>query len=81
MAYDVIMPDLGEGSGEEATVSYWFVEEGDIVERDDDLVELQTDKAVFSLPAPIGGEVLQILAHEGDVVEVGDILCIIEPGH
>ncbi len=78
MRYEVKLPDLGEDAADEATVSYWLVEEGDEVVEADDLVELTTDKAAFSIPAPKSGVLVEKLVEEGDDVSVGDVLCIIE---
>ncbi len=80
MAYEVKVPDIGEEAPDEANVSYWKVEEGDTVEKDDDLVELTTDKGVFVVPAPVSGTISQIRVEEGDVVKVGDVLAVIEEG-
>ncbi|MBN2311036.1 MAG: hypothetical protein JXR94_18820 [Candidatus Hydrogenedentes bacterium] len=78
MTYEVKLPSLGEDSVEEATVSYWLVEEGDQVKEGDDLVEMTTDKAAFSVPSPESGTVLEKLVEEGDDVRVGDVLCTLE---
>lgn len=73
----VVLPELGEGI-EKATVSYWYFKEGEKVNEKDDLVELTTDKATFNLPSPCSGTLLEILFHEGDNVNVGEVLAIIE---
>ncbi len=78
MKREVKLPDLGEDAEDEATVSYWQFEEGDRVEKDDDLVEMTTDKAVFNVEATVTGILTQILAEEGDVVQVGETIAIIE---
>lgn len=78
MSYEVKLPDLGEDAGEEATVAYWLYEEGDYVKEGDDLVELTTDKAAFTVPSPRDGKIAEIVVQEGDDVVVGDVLCIIE---
>lgn len=78
MRYEVKLPDLGEDAADEATVSYWLVEEGDEVTEADDLVEMTTDKAAFSVPSPKSGVLLEKLVEEGDDVSVGDVLCILE---
>lgn len=78
MLYEVRLPSLGEDSPEEASVSYWLVEEGDRVREGDDLVEMTTDKAAFSLPSPKSGTLVEKLVEEGDEVGVGDVICIIE---
>jgi len=74
---EVKLPFLAEGV-DECTVTYWHVAEGDTVEEDDDLVEMQTSKAIFNVPSPAGGTIREILVGEGDVVKVGDTLCFIE---
>jgi 2-oxoglutarate dehydrogenase E2 component (dihydrolipoamide succinyltransferase) len=73
----VILPELGQGI-EKATVSFWFFKEGDTVKEKDDLVELTTDKAAFNLPSPCSGRLTQIFFHEGDPVNVGEVLALIE---
>jgi 2-oxoglutarate dehydrogenase E2 component (dihydrolipoamide succinyltransferase) len=78
MRYEVKLPDLGDDAASEATVSYWLVEEGDEVSESDDLVEMTTDKAAFSIPAPKSGVLLEKLVEEGEDVNVGDVLCILE---
>ncbi|MFB3918518.1 dihydrolipoamide succinyltransferase component (E2) of 2-oxoglutarate dehydrogenase complex [Candidatus Velamenicoccus archaeovorus] len=73
----VYLPELGEGVAK-ATVSYWYVEEGATVTEGSELVEVSTDKATFNVPAPCSGNVIEIVAHEGDVVEIGAVLAVIE---
>ena len=73
----VHLPELGEGI-QKATVSYWYFKEGEKVNEKDDLVELTTDKATFNLPSPCTGTLTGILFHEGDSVNVGEVLAIIE---
>jgi 2-oxoglutarate dehydrogenase E2 component (dihydrolipoamide succinyltransferase) len=75
----VVLPELGEGI-EKATVSYWFFKEGEKVNAKDDLVELTTDKATFNLPSPCSGMLSEILFHEGDTVNIGETLGMIEEG-
>ncbi len=76
--YEVKLPDLGEDAGDEATVSVWHFEEGDEVAQGDDLVEMTTDKATFNVPCPVSGVLSEILAEEGDTVQVGEVLAIVE---
>jgi len=78
MRYEVKLPDLGEDAANEATVSYWLVEEGEEVSESDDLVEMTTDKAAFSIPAPKSGVLIEKLVEEGEDVSVGDVICILE---
>jgi 2-oxoglutarate dehydrogenase E2 component (dihydrolipoamide succinyltransferase) len=77
MVIDVTMPQLGE-SVSEGTISKWRVREGDVVKKDQPLVEIATDKADSELPAPYGGRVVKILAQEGEVVAVKAVLCQID---
>jgi len=79
MVIDVTMPALGE-SVSEGTISKWRVREGDIVRKDQPLVEIATDKADSELPAPYSGRVVRIVAPEGAVVAVKAVLCQIDEG-
>ncbi len=72
----VILPELGEGIAK-ATVSYWFSKAGERVKEKEDLVELTTDKATFNLPSPCSGVLSEIIHAEGDSVEVGQELAVI----
>jgi len=76
MAYEFRMPDLGEGVAEGEIVR-WLVAVGEDVAEDDLLVEIQTDKATVEVPSPAAGVVSRILAEEGDVVPVGELLVVI----
>jgi len=78
MRVEVKLPDLGEDAPKEATVSFFYVEEGGKVKEGDDLVEMVTDKASFNVPAPATGTITEILAKEEDIIEVGQTLAIIE---
>jgi pyruvate dehydrogenase E2 component (dihydrolipoamide acetyltransferase) len=73
----VVLPELSEGI-DKAIISYWYFKEGEKVTEKDDLVELTTDKATFNLPSPCSGTVSEIFFHEGDTVNVGELLAIIE---
>lgn len=73
----VVLPELAAGITK-ATVSYWYSKEGESISEKDDLVELVTDKATFNLPSPGTGMVSQIFFKEGDTVQVGEVLGIIE---
>jgi pyruvate/2-oxoglutarate dehydrogenase complex dihydrolipoamide acyltransferase (E2) component len=73
----VYLPDMGENVTK-ATISYWYFERGASVTEGSDLVEVATDKATFNVPAPSSGILVEIKAHEGDVVHAGDILATIE---
>lgn len=73
----VILPELGEGI-EKACVSYWYFKEGEKVNEKDDLVEFTTDKATFNLPSPCSGVLSEVIFHEGETVNIGEALAIIE---
>lgn len=73
----VILPQLGEGIVK-AVISYWYVKEGDSVKEKEDLVELTTDKAAFNLPSPCTGVVREIFLRDGETVNTGDLLAVIE---
>lgn len=78
MQQDVVMPSLGEDAGDECTLSFWHAEAGETVEKDDPLVEMTTDKAVFDVPSPVAGKIIEVFAHEDDVVKVGEKIAVIE---
>lgn len=73
----VYLPELGEGI-EKATVSYWYFQEGESVKEGEDLVEVATDKATFNVPSPTTGILSQILVQEGESVNLGEALAVIE---
>ena len=72
----VVLPELGEGITK-ATLTYWFFKDGEMVRKDDDLVELTTDKSTFNLPSPCTGIISEIMYSEGDSVNVGQTLAVI----
>ena len=74
-AVDVMVPTLGE-SVSEATVSTWFKQVGDTVQRDEMLCELETDKVSVEVPAPASGTLTEILAAEGATVAAGGKLAV-----
>ena len=70
MTEKILVPVLGE-SITEATVSKWLKNEGDIVEADEPIVELETDKVNLEVPSPVSGTLTKINSKSGSVVEVG----------
>jgi pyruvate/2-oxoglutarate dehydrogenase complex dihydrolipoamide acyltransferase (E2) component len=76
VAYEFRLPDLGEGLTE-AEIARWLVAEGDEVQEDQPLVEVQTDKTTVEIPSPRAGTVLKVLVDEGDVAPVGAVLVVI----
>lgn len=73
---DFKLPDLGEGVTE-GEIDKWLVKAGDVVEEDDLIVEVITDKATAEIPSPFAGVVSKIHYAEGDVVPVGSVLITI----
>lgn len=78
MRVEVELPDVESHNGDEATVSFWYVEEDEEVEEGEDLVEMITEKTTFNVTAPVSGRLVEVLAQEGDVLKVGDIVAILE---
>jgi len=74
---NIILPAMGEGVIE-ATVNKWLVAEGAPVSEDDPIVEIATDKVDSEIPAPCNGILISILAKEGSVVKVGELIAVIE---
>jgi 2-oxoisovalerate dehydrogenase E2 component (dihydrolipoyl transacylase) len=78
---EVRLPDLGEDSVDGVTVAGWIAKPGTEVGEGDDLIELTTDKAAFTLPSPNAGTLAETRVGEGDEIAVGTVLCVIEtPG-
>ena len=77
-SYTVNLPSLGDDAGDEAQVSFVYVNEGDTVKEEDDLVEMVTDKATFNVPSPKAGKIVKMRITEGDNVKVGDPICDME---
>jgi pyruvate dehydrogenase E2 component (dihydrolipoamide acetyltransferase) len=69
-------PDVGEGITE-GTVKKWLVKEGDSVEEDEVMAEVETDKAVVEMPSPVSGNILKIHVQEDEVILVGQVLVVI----
>ena len=74
---DVIMPQMGESIAE-GTLTKWLKSEGDMVERDEDLFEISTDKVDADIPSPVAGKLIEILVEEGSTVEVNTVVARIE---
>ena len=73
MVREFKLPDVGEGLTE-AEIVNWLVEVGDTVTEDQPVAEVETDKAVVEVPAPVNGTVREILAEEGEMVPVGEVI-------
>ncbi|WP_317992475.1 2-oxoglutarate dehydrogenase complex dihydrolipoyllysine-residue succinyltransferase [Bartonella gliris] len=79
MTTEIRVPTLGE-SVTEATVGKWFKKLGEAVAVDEPLVELETDKVTVEVPSPVSGKLSEIIAKEGDTVEVKALLGVVEDG-
>jgi len=79
MSNQILVPALGE-SITEATVSKWLKQVGEQVDSDEPLVELETDKVNVEVPSPLSGTLSSIKVKEGDTVEVGALLGLINEG-
>jgi 2-oxoglutarate dehydrogenase E2 component (dihydrolipoamide succinyltransferase) len=74
---DVTLPSLGE-SVTEGIITQWFKKLGDTVARDEPLFEVSTDKVDSEMPSPAAGVLTQILAEEGDTVQTGARVAVID---
>ncbi len=79
MTIEVRVPKLPE-SVADATLVAWRKQPGDAVARDENLVDLETDKVVLEVPAPVAGTLTEIKIADGTTVTAGQVLAIIEPG-
>ena len=79
MTIEVKVPVLPE-SVEDATIATWHKKPGDSIRRDENLVDLETDKVVLEVPAPADGVVKELRAEQGDTVHSDDLIAIIEEG-
>jgi 2-oxoglutarate dehydrogenase E2 component (dihydrolipoamide succinyltransferase) len=77
--FEIKMPKMGE-SIEQATITKWFVKEGDLVEEDDVLLEIATDKVDSEIPSPVSGKIEKILFKQNEIVPVGIVIAIIDTG-
>ena len=78
MILEMKVPSPGE-SITEVEIATWLVEDGDYVEKDQPIAEVESDKATLELPAEESG-IVTLKAEEGDAVEVGDVVCLIDTG-
>ena len=77
MAVEFRLPDVGEGTAT-AEILEWHVAPGDAVEEDQPMVDVQTDKAIVTIPCPVAGVVLRRMAEAGDTFDVGAVLIVFE---
>ena len=77
MSKKFFLPDLGEGLPD-ATIVEWYVKEGDVIRLDENLVSMETAKAVVDVPSPVSGKVLKLAGGAGDVIVTGHVLAEFE---
>ena len=79
MAVELRIPEVGE-SISEVQIGSWLKAEGEHVERDEALVEIESDKATLELPSPVAGRIEKVLKKKGDVVKVGELIAMLAEG-
>lgn len=72
------LPDIGVKPNDKITISFWHIEEDEEFEKEDAILEVSTNKGNLKIAAPRTGKLIEILAQEGDVVTVGDVIALIE---
>ena len=77
MSKKFLLPDLGEGLPD-ATIVEWYVKEGDTIRLDQNLVSMETAKAVVDVPSPVSGKVLKLAGAAGDIIVTGTMLAEFE---
>ncbi len=77
MQIEVKVPTLSE-SVSEATLVSWHKKEGDAVKRDENLIDIETDKVVMELPAPADGVIVKIIKGDGGLVTAGEVIAMID---
>src|SRR3954447_20712186 len=77
MEVEVKVPQLSE-SVSEATLVSWRKKTGEAVKRDENLIDVETDKVVLELPAPVDGVLAKIVKNDGDSVTSGEIIAMID---
>ena len=79
MAEELKLPDMGEGV-ESGDVVQVHVSEGDVIDKDQTIAEVETDKAVLEVPSTLSGKVVKVHIKQGDKVEPGTVLLTVETG-
>ena len=77
MSKKFYLPDLGEGLPD-ATIVEWHVKVGDVIRLDENLVSMETAKAVVDVPSPVSGKVIALAGAAGDVIVTGKMLAEFE---
>ena len=73
---EVMLPKMGEGVAE-ATITTWLKKVGEMVEAEEPIVEIATDKVDSEVPAPQAGKIIKLLVEEGEVAQVGQAIAVI----
>jgi len=71
--YIFTLPDIGEGIAE-AEIVQWHVKLGDVIEEDQPIADMMTDKATVEMEAPVSGEIIAVAGEEGDIIAIGSML-------
>ncbi|HEY8434808.1 MAG TPA: dihydrolipoamide acetyltransferase family protein [Sphingomicrobium sp.] len=77
MRYEFKLPDIGEGIAE-AEIVAWHVKVGDMIEEDQQIADMMTDKATVEMESPVAGKVMELAGEVGDQVPIGSVLAVIE---
>jgi pyruvate dehydrogenase E2 component (dihydrolipoamide acetyltransferase) len=77
MKVDMVMPQMGESIAE-GTILKWIKKEGDAVARDENVLEISTDKVDSEIPSPAAGRLVEIRAKEGETIAVGEVIAVLE---
>src|SRR6188474_3121329 len=77
MEVEVKVPQLSE-SVSEATLVAWRKKAGEAVKRDENLIDIETDKVVLELPAPADGVIAKIIKNDGDTVTSGEVIAVLD---
>jgi 2-oxoisovalerate dehydrogenase E2 component (dihydrolipoyl transacylase) len=75
--FEFKLPDIGEGIAE-AEIVAWHVKIGDMVEEDQQLADMMTDKATVEMESPVAGKVLEVAGEVGDQIAIGSVLVVLE---
>ena len=78
MRVEFELPDIGAEAGDKIVVAFWHVEEDEEFVEGNDIMEVSTNKATFNISAPSTGKLIEILVQEGDPVEPGDAIAILD---
>ena len=74
---EVELPSFADGM-QEATINFWYYEEGDHVEEGNDLLEVTSEEGTFKIQAPCAGILGEVHFPEGETISVGEVVCEIE---